>query len=71
MSCCQAPQHSNASILLETFRGPDRYVCNACYEWLLSTRAAPSNASMHGDGRSRVDFGWCWVCNKPYVKPTA
>ena len=46
MSCCQAPQHSNASILLETFRGPDRYVCDALYEWLLRTQAAPSNESM-------------------------
>ena len=24
VSCCQAPQHSNASLLLEVFRGPDR-----------------------------------------------
>ena len=25
VSCCQAPQHSNASLLLEVYRGPDRW----------------------------------------------
>lgn len=71
MSCCQAPQHSNASILLETFRGPDRCVCDACCEWLLSVRAAHLNERMHYQamGGSGLTLGGCWVSSKPIVKP--
>lgn len=43
VSCCQAPQHSNASLLLEVYRGPDRCGSVRCvFSIVLDPRLALS-----------------------------
>ena len=71
VSCCQAPQHSNASLLLEVYRGPDRWFSPQCI--VDCPGLIPSASDLFGCQAQQPEktegTSWRWGCRAAACQP--